>query len=114
MPKQVAEIRNFIKGMITNIDITDVPIDTPVYNEGLETLNASGALIGAPIDDSIIDGYMIDFGIPTKDHELRDAILFVTENGNLYWFYNLYDDVTVVSLFDSTTGTTTNKPEAGI
>ena len=88
-PKQVVEIRKFTKGMVTNVDVTDPPIDTPIYTKGLETHNAVGSLSGSPVDEDIFN----NLNIVNAESILIDNenLLFaISESGDFYFMEGLY------------------------
>jgi len=88
-PKQVVEIRKFTKGMVTNVDVTDPPIDTPIYTKGLETHNAVGSLSGSPVDEGIFSSLAIETGIPFTFHD-NDLIFAISTQGIYYILSDLY------------------------
>jgi len=100
MPKQVVEIRKFTKGMVTNVDVTDPSIDTPIYTKGLETVNHAGALSGAQINEDIISGLKIDAGISIKDEHDDDVILIIDIYDTMYWLYDVYGTPYVISFLE--------------
>ena len=89
MPKQAAEIRNFNKGMVTNVDITDLDINIPIYAKGLETHNQQGSLSGSKADESVLDNYEIENGVPFSFNG-ADLVFAVDTSGDYYFLYNLY------------------------
>lgn len=90
MPKKAIEIKQFNKGMATNIDATDPQIDVPVYTKGLETHNSIGSLTGSPVDEDILDNLGIQTAIPFILYR-TDTMFAISSTGMFYFISGLYD-----------------------
>jgi hypothetical protein len=90
MPKKAIEIRKFTKGMVTNIDVTDPPIDVPIYTKGLETHNAVGSLSGSSVDESILNNLAIVNAVSIIINN-QDTLFAISNVGNFYFINGLYD-----------------------
>ena len=56
MPKQVAEIKTFQRGIISTPEEADIPIDASPFSLNIEPVNVDGRLEGIPEDSTKMAG----------------------------------------------------------